>query len=73
MRDRVDTQFVGSAETVARAARRAFRRRPDADELIVTTITHSHEDRKRSHSLLAQEWFGNRPSSGQRTVERLHQ
>ena len=29
-----------------------------ADELIVTTITHSHVDRSRSFSLLAQEWFG---------------
>jgi hypothetical protein len=29
-----------------------------ADELIVTTITHSHTDRIRSFTLLAQEWFG---------------
>ena len=28
-----------------------------ADELIVTTITHSHTDRIRSFTLLAQEWF----------------
>jgi alkanesulfonate monooxygenase SsuD/methylene tetrahydromethanopterin reductase-like flavin-dependent oxidoreductase (luciferase family) len=28
----------------------------DADELIVTTITHDHADRVRSHQLLAEEW-----------------
>jgi alkanesulfonate monooxygenase SsuD/methylene tetrahydromethanopterin reductase-like flavin-dependent oxidoreductase (luciferase family) len=72
VRDRVDTQFVGSAVTVAIELAR-LQEATDADEIIVTTITHSYEDRKRSHSLLAQEWFGNRPSSGQRTVERLHQ
>ena len=72
VRDRVDTQFVGSPVTVARELAR-LQEATDADEIIVTTITHSYEDRKRSHSLLAQEWFGNRPSSGQRTVERLHQ
>jgi len=27
-----------------------------ADELIVTTITHDHADRIRSHVLLAEEW-----------------
>ena len=27
-----------------------------ADELIVTTITHAHADRVRSHQLLAEEW-----------------
>ena len=48
VRDRVDTQFVQAATA--------------ADELIVTTITHSHTDRIRSFTLLAQEWFaGVRP------------
>ena len=28
----------------------------DADELIVTTITHDHADRVRSCQLLAREW-----------------
>jgi alkanesulfonate monooxygenase SsuD/methylene tetrahydromethanopterin reductase-like flavin-dependent oxidoreductase (luciferase family) len=27
-----------------------------ADELIITTITHQHEDRLRSYELLAEEW-----------------
>ncbi len=29
----------------------------DADELMVTTITHDHDDRVRSYQLLAEEWF----------------
>ena len=28
----------------------------EADELIITTITHDHADRVRSHALLAEEW-----------------
>ena len=28
----------------------------EADELIVTTITHDHADRVRSYQLLAEEW-----------------
>ena len=28
----------------------------DADELLITTITHDHADRVRSYELLAQEW-----------------
>ena len=28
----------------------------EADELIITTITHDHADRVRSYELLAQEW-----------------
>jgi alkanesulfonate monooxygenase SsuD/methylene tetrahydromethanopterin reductase-like flavin-dependent oxidoreductase (luciferase family) len=55
VRDRVETQFVGSAGTVARQLDR-LQEATDADELIVTTITHSHADRKRSFTLLAQEW-----------------
>ena len=56
VRDRVDTQFVGSPKTVAgRLA--TLQEATDADELMVTTITHSHTDRVRSFSLLAQEWF----------------
>ncbi len=72
VRDRVDTQFVGSPVTVARELAR-LQEATDADELIVTTSTHSYEDRKRSHCLLAQEWFGDQAHSGARTVERLHQ
>ena len=28
----------------------------EADELLVTTITHDHADRVRSYQLLAEEW-----------------
>ena len=38
---------------------RRLRDATDADELIVTTITH-HADRVRSYELLAQEWLGGR-------------
>jgi alkanesulfonate monooxygenase SsuD/methylene tetrahydromethanopterin reductase-like flavin-dependent oxidoreductase (luciferase family) len=54
--DRTATQFVGSPETVARHLER-LQEATGADELIVTTITHSHADRVRSFSLLAQEWM----------------
>jgi len=55
--DRIETQFVGSPTTVAERLSR-LQDATGADELIVTTITHSHEDRRRSFSLLAREWFG---------------
>jgi luciferase family oxidoreductase group 1 len=53
--DRVDTQFAGSPVQVADQLER-LRDATSADELIVTTITHSHEDRVRSYGLLADEW-----------------
>jgi len=53
--DRVETQFVGSAVQVADNLER-LRDATDADELIITTITHDHQDRVRSYELLAQEW-----------------
>jgi alkanesulfonate monooxygenase SsuD/methylene tetrahydromethanopterin reductase-like flavin-dependent oxidoreductase (luciferase family) len=53
--DRVDTQFVGSPGQVADQLER-LRDATDADELIVTTITHDHADRVRSFELLAREW-----------------
>jgi alkanesulfonate monooxygenase SsuD/methylene tetrahydromethanopterin reductase-like flavin-dependent oxidoreductase (luciferase family) len=53
--DRVDTQFVGSAVQVADQLER-LRDATEADELIVTTITHDHQDRVRSYQLLAEEW-----------------
>ena len=56
--DRVATQFVGSAATVA-AGLRQLQEATGADELVVTTITHDHADRVRSYQLLAQEWFAN--------------
>jgi luciferase family oxidoreductase group 1 len=57
VRDRIETQFVGSPTTVAKQLT-ALQEDTGADELVVTTITHSHEDRRRSFSLLAREWFG---------------
>jgi luciferase family oxidoreductase group 1 len=53
--DRVDTQFVGSPETVVEKLR-VLRRATGADELLVTTITHEHADRVRSFELLAEAW-----------------
>ncbi len=56
VRDRVDTQFVGSPRTVANRLGQ-LRDATGADELLVTTITHRHEDRVASYRLLAEEWF----------------
>ena len=53
--DRVETQFVGSAVQVADQLER-LRDATEADELIITTITHDHRDRVRSYQLLAEEW-----------------
>jgi alkanesulfonate monooxygenase SsuD/methylene tetrahydromethanopterin reductase-like flavin-dependent oxidoreductase (luciferase family) len=53
--DRVATQFVGSPETVAERLA-VLRDATGADELMVTTITHGHEDRVRSYELLARAW-----------------
>jgi len=53
--DRVETQFVGSAVQVADQLER-LRDATEADELIITTITHDHQDRVRSYQLLADEW-----------------
>ena len=53
--DRLRTQFVGSPATVADRLE-ALRAVTGADELLVTTITHRHEDRVASQALLAREW-----------------
>ena len=53
--DRVATQFVGTAAQVADRLER-LRDATEADELILTTITHDHADRVRSYRLLADEW-----------------
>jgi luciferase family oxidoreductase group 1 len=53
--DRVDTQFVGSPSQVADKLEQ-LRDATDADEVLVTTITHDHADRVRSYQLLAKEW-----------------
>ena len=56
VRDRVETQFVGSPATVV-AKLETLAAVSGADELVITTITHDHADRVRSHELLAEEWF----------------
>ncbi|MCI2416365.1 MsnO8 family LLM class oxidoreductase [Saccharopolyspora sp. K220] len=53
--DRVDTQFVGTPEAVVRKLT-TLRDATDADELVITTITHDHADRVRSYELLAKAW-----------------
>jgi alkanesulfonate monooxygenase SsuD/methylene tetrahydromethanopterin reductase-like flavin-dependent oxidoreductase (luciferase family) len=53
--DRVDTQFAGTPRQVADQLER-LRDATEADELIITTITHDHADRVRSYRLLADEW-----------------
>ncbi|WP_433889958.1 LLM class flavin-dependent oxidoreductase [Streptomyces sp. CA-111067] len=55
VRDRVETQFVGSPQQVADQLE-TLRDATGADELVVTTITHDHADRVRSYRLLAEEW-----------------
>lgn len=63
VRDRLETRFVGSPATVVdRLA--ALRELTDADELLVTTITHRHADRVASQALLAHEWAARETSSG---------
>ncbi|HEY2674349.1 MAG TPA: LLM class flavin-dependent oxidoreductase [Rugosimonospora sp.] len=53
--DRTGTQFVGSPGQVADQLDQ-LRDATQADELIITTITHDHADRVRSYQLLAEEW-----------------
>lgn len=53
--DRLVTQFVGAPSTVADRLD-TLRRVTGADELVVTSVTHRHEDRLRSYELLAREW-----------------
>jgi alkanesulfonate monooxygenase SsuD/methylene tetrahydromethanopterin reductase-like flavin-dependent oxidoreductase (luciferase family) len=53
--DRTATQLVGTPGQVADQLER-LRDATEADELIITTITHDHADRVRSYQLLAQEW-----------------
>jgi len=55
VQDRIDTQFVGSPETVADQLE-VLAAATAADELILTTITHDHRDRVRSYALIAEEW-----------------
>ncbi|WP_221357814.1 LLM class flavin-dependent oxidoreductase [Streptomyces beigongshangae] len=55
VQDRLDTQFVGPPDRVADQLER-LQEATDADELLITTITHDHTDRVRSYELLAEEW-----------------
>jgi alkanesulfonate monooxygenase SsuD/methylene tetrahydromethanopterin reductase-like flavin-dependent oxidoreductase (luciferase family) len=55
VKDRLETQFVGDPDEVAERLA-ALQRVSDADELVVTSVTHRHEDRLRSHELLAKRW-----------------
>jgi luciferase family oxidoreductase group 1 len=48
-----DSHIVGSPETV-RAGLEELRERTGADELMLTTMVHAHEDRMRSFELVAQ-------------------
>src|SRR5579875_3635572 len=53
--DRLATQFVGNPDEVAERLT-ALQRVSCADELVVTSVTYRHEDRLRSHELMAKRW-----------------
>lgn len=55
VRDRTATQFVGDPDQVAHRLA-ALQRLSGADELVITSVTHRHEDRLRSHRLIAERW-----------------
>ena len=55
VKDRTATQFVGDADEVADKLE-SLQRVTGADELVVTSVTHDHDDRLRSHELLAKRW-----------------
>lgn len=53
--DRTATQFVGNPDEVADRLE-LLRRVTGADELVITSVTHRHADRLRSHELIAKRW-----------------
>jgi alkanesulfonate monooxygenase SsuD/methylene tetrahydromethanopterin reductase-like flavin-dependent oxidoreductase (luciferase family) len=55
VKDRTATQFVGDPDQVAHRLD-ALQRVSDADELVITSVTHRHADRLRSHELIAERW-----------------
>ena len=55
VRDRTQTQFVGDPDEVAHRLE-ALARVSGADELVITSVTHRHRDRLRSHELIADRW-----------------
>ena len=56
VQDRIATQFVGDADEVAHRLD-ALQQVTSADELVITSMTHGHSDRRRSHELLAGRWM----------------
>jgi alkanesulfonate monooxygenase SsuD/methylene tetrahydromethanopterin reductase-like flavin-dependent oxidoreductase (luciferase family) len=55
VKDRTATQFVGDPDEVADRLE-TLQRVTAADELVVTSVTHRHADRLRSHELIAKRW-----------------
>jgi alkanesulfonate monooxygenase SsuD/methylene tetrahydromethanopterin reductase-like flavin-dependent oxidoreductase (luciferase family) len=55
VKDRLATQFVGNPDEVAERLR-TLQRATHADELVITSVTYRHEDRLRSHELIAKRW-----------------
>ncbi|MEI5672641.1 MULTISPECIES: LLM class flavin-dependent oxidoreductase [unclassified Nocardioides] len=53
--DRLETQVVGDPSYVV-ARLEQLHEATGADELVITTVTHRHEDRVRSYELLARAW-----------------
>jgi alkanesulfonate monooxygenase SsuD/methylene tetrahydromethanopterin reductase-like flavin-dependent oxidoreductase (luciferase family) len=55
VKDRTATQFVGNPDEVAEKLD-TLQRVTAADELVITSVTHRHADRLRSHELIAKRW-----------------
>ncbi|QIS17211.1 LLM class flavin-dependent oxidoreductase [Nocardia terpenica] len=55
VQDRLATQFVGTPSAVTERLS-ALQQLTGANELVITSVTHRHEDRLTSHRLLAHEW-----------------
>ncbi len=55
VKDRTATQFVGDPDEVADKLE-TLQRVTEADELVITSVTHRHADRLRSHELIAKRW-----------------
>lgn len=53
--DRLATQFVGDPDEVA-GRLQTLQKVTRADELVITSVTHRHADRLRSHELIAERW-----------------
>jgi luciferase family oxidoreductase group 1 len=59
--DRLDTQIVGAPARVADQLE-VLAADTGAGELLITTMTHDHQDRVRSYALLAREWARRAPT-----------